>query len=146
MKKKIVCASGGFDPLHIGHLRHLQHAAIYGDLVVILNSDGWLQRKKGFVFMPWEERAELLMAYSFIKDVVPVKDDDGTVMEALRRINPDFYAKGGDRKKDNTPEVELCGHLGIETLWGIGGDDKLQASSRLVEKAIQSKLVSRGII
>lgn len=141
-----VCVSGGFDPLHIGHLRHMQAAAEYGDLIVILNSDDWLIRKKGFVFMPWEQRAEIIRAYSFVKSVIPVDDSDGTVCKALIGVRPTFYAKGGDRGKNNTPEIETCGHLGIETLWGIGGDDKLQASSRLVEQAIQSKLTTAGIV
>lgn len=141
-----VCVSGGFDPLHIGHLRHMQAAALYGDLIVILNSDDWLMRKKGFVFMPWAERAELINAYSFVKEVVPVDDSGGTVCKALASIRPAAYAKGGDRTNNNTPEIETCGHLGIELLWGIGGDDKLQASSRLVEQAIQSKLINAGIV
>lgn len=141
-----VCVSGGFDPLHIGHLRYIQNAARYGDVTVILNSDDWLRRKKGFVFMPWEERCELIRAYSFVTDVVPVDDSDGTVCKALMQIRPTYFAKGGDRTHNNTPEQETCGHLGIEMLWGIGGDDKLQASSRLVEQAIQQKLQGAGII
>lgn len=146
MTRPMICVSGGFDPCHVGHIRHFQHAAEYGDLVVVLNSDAWLKRKKGFSFMCFDERKEIIKAYSFVKDVVSVDDADGTVCEALRRIKPTFYAKGGDRRKDNTPEQELCGWLNIEMLWEIGGNDKAQASSRLVDKAVEAKLAQAGII
>lgn len=145
MGSRIVCVSGGFDPLHIGHVRHMQEAAKYGDLIVILNSDAWLRRKKGFVFMPFEERAEIIRAYSFVKEVVSVDDTDGTVCEALRRLRPTHYAKGGDRGPSNTPEQETCGYLDIEVLFGIGGDDKIQASSRLVNKVVEAKLANAGV-
>jgi D-beta-D-heptose 7-phosphate kinase/D-beta-D-heptose 1-phosphate adenosyltransferase len=141
----LVCVSGGFDPIHAGHVRYIKHAAMYGDLVVILNSDDWLKRKKGFVFMKYEERAEIIRAISGVKTVVPVDDADGTVCKALKDIMPDYFAKGGDRTKENTPEQELCEGLGITMLWEIGGDDKVQASSRLVDKAVQAKLANAGI-
>lgn len=144
--QKIVCVSGGMDPIHIGHVRYIKDAARFGDVTVILNSDDWLMRKKGFVFMKFEERKEILMALKCVKDVVAVDDADGTVVKALANLCPTYFAKGGDRGPDNTPEQEACGHLGIEMLWGVGGEDKLQASSRLVEHAIQSKLINRGII
>lgn len=141
----VICVSGGFDPSHVGHIRYLKHAADYGDLVVILNSDAWLMRKKGFVFMKYKERAEILRAIAGVKYVVPVDDSDGTVCKALIEIRPDYFAKGGDRTKENTPEQEVCETLGIAMLWGIGGDDKAQASSRLVDKAIEAKLANAGV-
>ncbi len=146
MRDKIVCCSGGFDPSHIGHLRYLKHASEYGKVVVLLNSDEWLMRKKGFVFMPFLERKEMLEGLSCVHAVIPVDDEDGTVCKGLIGNRPDYFAKGGDRGPDNTPEQETCGHLGIEVLFGIGGDDKLQASSKLVEKAIESKLIAHGIV
>lgn len=130
----IVCISGGFDPLHVGHMRHIQEARNYGDVVVILNSDAWLKKKKGYVFMPYEERKEILMGIAGVFSVVPVDDSDGTVLKALRRINPTFYCKGGDRGPDNTPEIELCMALGITPVFDVGGG-KDQASSVLVRKA-----------
>lgn len=142
----VVCVSGYFNPLHVGHLRHFEEAAKYGDLTVILNSDAASTRKSGFSFMRWDERAELIRALRCVKDVVPVDDADGTVVKALITIRPDVYCKGGDRGPDNTPEIETCGHLGIEVKFGVGGDDKLQASSRLIDQAIQSKLISHGIV
>ena len=78
MANKLVMVSGGFDPLHVGHLRMFQEASKLGDLVVVLNSDAWLMRKKGFIFMPFEERAELIAAYDFFRSVEPVDDTDGS--------------------------------------------------------------------
>lgn len=132
MSNKIICCSMGADPLHSGHVRHLLEAATYGDLVVILNSDDWLIRKKGYKFMAWEERAEIIRAIKGVVEVVTVDDSDGTVCEALRRIKPDYFANGGDRGPGNTPESEVCRELGIEMLWGIGGG-KTQSSSWLID-------------
>ncbi len=128
-----VCVSGGFDPIHKGHVRMILEAAQFGDVVIIANSDDWLIRKKGKFFMSWEERAEILSSIKGVVKVVPVDDTDGTVCEALRRIKPTYFANGGDRKDYNTPEGEVCKELGITLLWGIGGD-KIQSSSWLLSK------------
>lgn len=140
VKGKTVCVSGYFDCFHVGHLRYLKAAAEYGDLIVILNSDAAAVRKKGYCLMPWAERAELIKAYSFVKDVVPVDDADGTVVKALAQIRPDTFCKGGDRGPGNTPEQEACGHLGIEIVFGVGGNDKAQSSSKLVANSWDSLL------
>jgi D-beta-D-heptose 7-phosphate kinase/D-beta-D-heptose 1-phosphate adenosyltransferase len=131
-KRKIVAVSGGMDCAHSGHVKMILEAATHGDVVVILNSDDWLMRKKGYKFMSWEERAEILMAFKGVVSVVPVDDSDGTVCEALRRIRPDYFANGGDRKIGNTPESEVCSELGIEMLWNVGGG-KTQSSSWLID-------------
>jgi glycerol-3-phosphate cytidylyltransferase-like family protein len=107
-------------------------ASTYGDVIVILNSDDWLLRKKGYKFMCWEERAEILQSIKGVVAVEKVDDSDGTVCEALKRIKPDYFGNGGDRKGDNTPEVDVCNSLGIEMLWGVGGG-KTQSSSELVK-------------
>ena len=129
--QKTVCVSGGFDPVHIGHLRMIQAAAGYGRVVVIVNSDGWLLRKKGYVFMPFSERCELLEGFACVAKTVVVDDRDDSVCEALQRIKPDYFANGGDRKNSNTPEVSFCQQSGIALLWNIGGV-KIQSSSTLV--------------
>lgn len=116
-----ICISGGFDPIHIGHIRMIMGAVDYGNVIVILNSDDWLQRKKNYVFMPWEQRAEILRAIKGVISVQPVDDSDGTVCEALRRIKPDFFANGGDRNITNTPEQGVCEELGVKMLWNVGG-------------------------
>tara|TARA_R100000152_G_C6765113_1_gene189874 strand:+ start:416 stop:847 length:432 start_codon:yes stop_codon:yes gene_type:complete len=136
MKNKIVMVSGGFDPIHVGHVRMIEDAARHGIVIVVANSDDWLMRKKGFIFMPWEERAEILYAIKGVGGVHQVNDSDGTVCEALRRLKPDCFANGGDRKKNNTPEMDVCEELGIEMLWGIGGDYKANSSSTLVAEVV----------
>lgn len=129
---KTIAISGGFDPVHIGHIRYIQEAAKYGEVTVILNSDSWLRRKKKFIFMPWEQRAEILRAIRGVKHVVIAQDEDGTVCTTLRLLYPDYFAKGGDRTMDNTPEQALCHELGIKLLWNVGGG-KIASSSELVD-------------
>jgi len=126
-----VCVSGGFDPVHIGHLRMLQEAATFGKVIVIVNSDDWLMRKKGYIFMPFEERCEILRGFAAVDETVGVDDMDGTVCEALQRVRPTYFANGGDRKVNNTPEMKLCEKLGIALLWNAGGG-KIQSSTDLV--------------
>ncbi len=132
--RKVVAVSGGFDPMHIGHVRMIQNSADIGDVLVIVNSDDWLERKKGYVFMPFEERAEILSAIKGVTAVVAVDDTDNTVCEALKKYKPDYFANGGDRKQKNTPEMTVCEELGIEMLWSMGGG-KIQSSSWLVSDA-----------
>ena len=132
-KNKTVMVSGGFDPVHAGHIRMIRAAAKYGDVVVIANSDEWLFQKKGFVFMSFAQRCEILYAIKGVVLVDSVDDTDGTVCEAIRRLKPDYFANGGDRGRSNTPEQSVCEELGVELLWGVGGDDKLASSSDLVK-------------
>lgn len=127
----IVCISGGFDPIHAGHVDLIRGAHAYGEVIVILNSDEWLTRKKRFAFMPFWQRRIVLEGMRFVSAVTFVDDSDETVCEALRRIKPDYFANGGDRTDENTPELELCGELGITPLFGIGGH-KIASSSELV--------------
>ena len=137
MRLKQIMVSGGFDPIHIGHVQMIQHAAKWGEVVVVVNSDEWLKRKKGYVFMPWEERVEILGNIKGVIMVSGVDDSDGTVCEAIKRIKPDAFANGGDRKKENTPEMKVCDDLGVQMLWGVGGANKPQSSSWLVNKAME---------
>ena len=129
-----VCVSGGFDPVHVGHLRMMQEASSFGNVIVIVNSDEWLMRKKGYIFMPFEERCEIIEGFGCVTATTYVNDADNTVCEALARIKPDYFANGGDRKTDNTPEMDVCDSLGIELLWAVGGG-KVQSSSDLVESS-----------
>lgn len=129
--KETVAISGGFDPLHVGHVRMIREAAKTADVIVILNSDEWLKKKKGYVFMPWDQRAEALMAIKGVCAVVDVDDRDGTVCSALRAVKPTYFANGGDRIPENTPELAECVELGIKPLFGVGGD-KVASISELV--------------
>ena len=131
-KRPLIAVSGGFDPVHIGHIRMIADASRYGDVLVIINSDDWLMRKKGYVFMPFEERVEVMGNIKGVQYVTKVDDSDGSVCEALSRMKPDVFANGGDRKKHNTPEMDLCDHIGIEMMWCVGGSNKPQSSSWLI--------------
>ncbi len=129
-----VMVSGGFDPIHKGHIRLIQEAAKHGDVIAVANSDDWLMRKKGYVFMDFEHRAEVLMAIKGVVKVTAVDDSDGTVCAAIREHRPTYFANGGDRGKENTPEQDVCEELGVQMLWGVGGEDKAAASSELVKR------------
>lgn len=130
---KTVLVSGGFDPLHVGHKRMIEAAGRFGRVVVALNSDDWLLRKKGYVFMPWGERAELVAALKGVHRVVPVDDREGHVGMALLELKPDYFANGGDRVAPNEWEHQACLTLGIEELFNVGGP-KIQSSSSLVAR------------
>ncbi len=134
MERKIIAVSGGFDPVHKGHVQMIEEASKLGSVMVIINSDDWLTRKKGYVFMPWEDRAYIMGNIKGVRIVAAVNDSDNTVCEALRRMKPDAFANGGDRKDNNTPEMDVCNELGIELLWNTGGE-KVESSSNLVNKA-----------
>tara|TARA_Y100000592_G_scaffold100480_1_gene180727 strand:+ start:127 stop:576 length:450 start_codon:yes stop_codon:yes gene_type:complete len=135
-ERPTIMVSGGFDPVHAGHIRMIRAAAKYGDVIVIANSDAWLHNKKGFVFMDFHQRSEILNAIKGVILVDSVDDSDGTVCEAIRRLRPTYFANGGDRGKHNTPEQNVCDELGIEMLWSIGGDEKVAASSDLVKSVV----------
>lgn len=137
-KNPTVLLSGGFDPIHAGHIRMILDASKHGDVWIVANSDDWLMRKKGFVFMDWYERAEILGAIKGVARVFHVDDADNTVCEAISRLKPDYFANGGDRGKSNTPEQDVCESLGIKMLWGVGGDDKTSSSSDLAAKLIEN--------
>ena len=127
-----VMVSGGFDPIHIGHVRMIQEAAReFGDVIVAVNSDDWLLRKKGYVFMPFEERAEIVASIHGVTKVVAFDDADNTACDAIRAHKPTFFANGGDRTTENTPEQEVCKELGVQMVWSVGGG-KIQSSSDLV--------------
>ena len=124
-EKPTVMVSGGFDPVHVGHIRMITAAAKYGNVIVVANSDDWLFRERGFVFMSFEQRKEILTSIKGVIMVDSVNDADGTVCDALLRHTPTYFANGGNRYAGNTPEVALCEQLGIELLWGIGGTERL---------------------
>lgn len=143
-KRKVVAVSGGFDPVHVGHVQMIEEAAEHGDVMVIINSDEWLLRKKGYVFMPWKEREYIMSQFKGVTKVVSVDDSDDSVCEAIRTHRPDCFANGGDRRKTNTPEMDLCEELDIALMWNVGGG-KIQSSSDLVNKAKWGKMVINGV-
>lgn len=135
---RVVLVSGGFDPLHVGHLRYLEAARELGDrLIVALNSDAWLIAKKGYVFMQAVERAEILRGLRYVGEVQILEGDTPDVAAAIRTIRPAVFAKGGDRDAANMPaaELEACREVGAQFVDGVGGYDKPNSSSWLVERA-----------
>ena len=136
---KIAVVSGGFDPLHSGHINLLESAAAYGDkLVVLLNSDDWLTRKKGRPFMPFEERATILERMHMVSNLYGVDDKDGTVTAGLKQVRDAFghdhdyvFCNGGDRGKDNIPEMQVEGY---EFVFSVGGDHKANSSSWILKE------------
>lgn len=120
---RVIALSGAFDVLHPGHTRMIRSALNFGKVVIILNSDEWVQRNKGALVMPWNDRCEVLLSVYGVGDVVPVEDSDNTVCEALERIQPHIFGNGGMRIKKNTPESALCQRLGVVCVWGLGGGE-----------------------
>ena len=144
-QKVVVAVSGGFDPLHVGHTRMMREAKKLGDeLVVILNNDNWLKKKKGFAFMPQRERKELIEAVKWVDRVVftghKANSSDMSVCAELKKIKPHIFANGGDRKLDNIPEVPVCREIGCRMVFNVGEGGQVQSSSWLLaaykEKAI----------
>ena len=144
-RKKIIAVSGGFDPIHAGHVRMFREAAEFGNVIVILNSDEWLIRKKGYRFMSLEERSYICENIKGVIATFDVDDSDGTVCKALEQIRPDAFANGGDRYESNTPEMDICKELGIEMLWNVGGE-KSQSSRDLVASVVWGKRRINGQI
>ncbi|MDD4877227.1 MAG: adenylyltransferase/cytidyltransferase family protein [Dehalococcoidales bacterium] len=145
-KKVVVATGGGFDPLHKGHIRLLKEAKKLGDvLVVMLNSDEQLIKKKGATFYPSEkERKEIIESIKYVDKVIIDPGKDATCEEAMKLIKPNILAKGGDRKPGNMPEVELsvCKKLGCQIVYNVGGG-KVQSSSWLLKRIKEEKLLQK---
>lgn len=144
LKKKIVAVSGGFDPVHIGHVRMFNEAKQLGDhLIVILNNDNWLRKKKGYVFMPEIERKEIIESFHSVDEVLLTSHEmdtlDMSVCRELEKIKPHIFANGGDRHAGNIPEYTLCEEMGCKMFFNVGTGGKVQSSSWLVEKASENK-------
>lgn len=144
-KEIIVAVSGGFDPIHIGHIRMFKKAKALGDkLIVILNNDNWLKKKKGYAFMPQKERKEIIENIKWVDKVVLTthKPDpqDMSVCKDLAKLKPDIFANGGDRKRGNVPEDLVCEKYGIKMAFNIGNGGKIQSSSWLLEKYGKRKI------
>ena len=135
----IVAVSGGFDPIHAGHVRLFEEAKKLGDkLVVVLNNDNWLKKKKGYVFMPQRERKEVIEALRVVDKVVltshrPNPKDMGVAKE-LRKLRPNIFANGGDRPSQSLPKPEktVCKAIGCKMVYSIGRGGKVQSSSWLL--------------
>ena len=137
-RNTVVVVSGGFDPLHSGHLKLFKEARSLGDrLCVIVNSDDWLSKKKGRPFMPFEERADVIEGLRDVDNVFGGGDDDGSVCRTLEAIKQAYtgynliFCNGGDRTKDNIPEMSVEGYT---FKFGIGGAEKSNSSSWILKE------------
>lgn len=149
-RKIIVAVSGGMDPLHIGHIRLFQEAKKLGDeLVVILNNDNWLRAKKDYVFMPEHERKEIIEAIAGVTRVVLTKHKpnpkDMSVCRELEEIKPHIFANGGDRHKNNIPEVATCDQIGCQMVFHVGAGGKVQSSSWLLDKYVKVQILMKRL-
>jgi len=138
--KTLVLVTGGFDPLHSGHIAYFRAAKQLGDtLVVGVNSDAWLVRKKGRAFMPWLERMNIVKNIKDVDFVLEFDDDDGSAKSAIklaRQTWPDHkivFANGGDRTDANIPEMEFV-DSNLEFAFGVGGFNKANSSSWILEE------------
>ena len=136
---KIVLVTGGFDPLHSGHIAYFKSALTLGDMLIVgLNSDEWLTRKKGRPFMPWNERLCIINNLSMVNEVYTFNDEDGSAKHFIQQVRahyPDaklIFANGGDRTAKNIPEMDVE-DSNIEFVFGVGGEDKKNSSSWILE-------------
>ena len=136
--KTIVVVSGGFDPIHSGHIQLIKQARALGDqLIVGINSDEWLARKKGQAFMPWQERLCVINNLQQVDEVYTFNDDDGTATHLLQQVRAHYpadriiFANGGDRTQDNIPEMSVPN---IEFVFGVGGFNKANSSSWILQE------------
>ena len=133
---KLVCVSGYFDPIHIGHIEYFKKSKEIGDeLVVIVNNDHQAKLKKGKSFMPEDERVKVVSEIKCVDKVVLSIDTDRTVCETLEMMEPkpDFFCNGGDQNNNTIPETDICLKRGIELRDGFG--EKIQSSSWLIKKS-----------
>ena len=133
-----VLVTGGFDPLHSGHIAYFKEAKKLGDrLIVGLNSDEWLERKKGRAFMPWNERLCIVNNLQMVDEVFTFMDDDDSAINFIKQVKAHYpndkiiFANGGDRTSENIPEMAV---EGVEFVFGVGGADKANSSSWILEE------------
>lgn len=137
--KRVVMVSGGFDPIHPGHIRYFRDAKKLGDkLVVVINNDHWIRLKKGKSFMSAKDRAEVISAFRDVDDIIisthKKNTKDMSVCEEILEVRPDVFANGGDRKLDNVPEVDVCREIGCKMVFNVGKGGKIRSSSELLKK------------
>ncbi len=138
--RTVALVTGGFDPLHKGHLAYLEAAYRWGDcLVVGLNSDAWLDRKKGKHLLDFDDRKAVLEALWMVDDVFEFDDSDGSAKDAIRKCLETFetatiiFCNGGDRNSDNIPESQMEGGR-VQFEFGVGGEEKLNSSSWILDR------------
>ena len=138
----IVLATGGFDPIHSGHIVLLEEAKQLGDLLIVgVNSDKWLERKKGQAFMPWTERSKIVGSLKMVDQVIAFNDNDNSASDAIQRcldmddVDKVIFVNGGDRTEQNIPEMDrFTGRDNVVFAFGVGGENKANSSSWILEE------------
>tara|TARA_R100000742_G_C4259862_1_gene77677 strand:+ start:424 stop:882 length:459 start_codon:yes stop_codon:yes gene_type:complete len=149
--EKVSLVSGGFDPIHSGHIRYFEKAKSFSNyLVVGLNSDSWLKRKKGQYFQSWNERADIIRHLDMVDAVIFWDDADnsaiGAISKCLEISDTVIFCNGGDRVQSNIPEMEgFIGNPRVEFKFGIGGEDKANSSSWILENYFNRQRKLLGI-
>ena len=138
--KKLSLVTGGFDPIHSGHISYFSRAKDFSDFLVVgINTEEWLTNKKGQYFQSWKERAEIISHLTMVDAVITVPDDDegsacGAIAKCLEIADTVIFCNGGDRGKSNTPETDKYGEdPRVQFEFGIGGDDKMNSSSWILK-------------
>lgn len=138
MINRVVLCTGGFDPLHSGHIEYFKSAKHLGDILVVgVNSDAWLERKKGQAFMPIKDRVAIIESLRMVDHCILFDDSDDSAIEAIRNVKLIYpnsqiiFANGGDRTQDNIPEMS---EPDVEFVFDVGGDFKLNSSSELLNR------------
>ena len=138
--EKVSLGTGGFDPIHSGHISYFSRAKDFSDFLVVgLNTEEWLTNKKGQYFQSWKERAEIISHLTMVDAVITVPDDDegsacGAIAKCLEIADTVIFCNGGDRGKSNTPEIIKYGNNSrVQFEFGIGGDDKKNSSSWILK-------------
>jgi cytidyltransferase-like protein len=137
---KIVLVTGGFDPIHSGHIAYFKAARTLGNMLIVgLNSDEWLTRKKGRPFMPWNERLCVINNLTMVDEVYTFDDDDGSACHFIQQVRAHYpdaelvFANGGDRTANNIPEMSVQDPR-LEFVFGVGGEDKRNSSSWILQE------------
>jgi len=150
--EKVSLVTGGFDPIHSGHISYFSRAKDFSDFLVVgLNTEEWLTNKKGQYFQSWKERAEIISHLTMVDAVITVPDDDegsacGAIAKCLEISEKVIFCNGGDRGKTNTPEiVKYDSDPRVEFQFGIGGDDKKNSSSWILKGYFERQRKLLGI-
>ena len=149
--EKVSLVTGGFDPIHSGHISYFKRAKDLSNyLVVGINTEEWLTRKKGQYFQSWKERAEIIRHLDMVDAVISWNDEDdsacGAIAKCLEIAQTVVFANGGDRGKSNTPEIDKYdNHPNVQFAWGVGGDDKMNSSSWILHGYFERQKKLLGI-